>query len=330
MLDLFFRKYAWTANLALLFLAAWFSARIVNTVVGALIRPRPQADLSAQASAPARPAAVASIDDARLYHLIGADPPAQPEATPANASSAALRPRNCADPAALPVKSDLRLALVGGVLTEPRRASLASLLDLSSRETRVLAVGDRIGNAELLGLERLGAEADITHNAFKLVAVLCNEGTKEYVEADASAGSELASAGLPNLGTVPLPHPPAPGGNTMEGVRSVGNNRYEVDRKVLDNTIGDLNQIATQARIVPSFKNGVANGFKLFAIQPGSLYSAIGVENGDVLERVNGYEINSPEKALELYQKLRDSSHVTIELERNGQPIRKEYNITGP
>ena len=41
-----------------------------------------------------------------------------------------------------------------------------------------------------------------------------------------------------------------------------------------------MNQIATQARIVPSFKNGVANGFKLFSIQPGSLYSAIGVENG--------------------------------------------------
>ena len=49
-----------------------------------------------------------------------------------------------------------------------------------------------------------------------------------------------------------------------------------------------------------------------------------------MIERINGYEINSPEKALELYQKLRESSHVTIELDRNGQPVRKEYNITGP
>ena len=66
------------------------------------------------------------------------------------------------------------------------------------------------------------------------------------------------------------------------------------------------------------------------SIQPGSLYASIGVENGDVIQRVNGYEINSPEKALELYQKLRESQHVTIELERGGQAIRKEYNITGP
>ncbi len=116
----------------------------------------------------------------------------------------------------------------------------------------------------------------------------------------------------------------------MEGVRQVADNRYEIDRNVIDSTLSNLNTIATQARIVPSFKNGVANGFKLFSIQPGSIYSSIGIENGDVVQRVNGYEINSPEKALELYQKLKESGHVTIELERGGQVIRKEANISGP
>jgi general secretion pathway protein C len=123
--------------------------------------------------------------------------------------------------------------------------------------------------------------------------------------------------------------PPAPGGK-LEGIRQVSENRYELDRKVIDTTLGDLNRVATDARIVPSFKNGVANGFKLFSIRPGSLYSSIGIENGDVVQRVNGYEINSPEKALELYQKLKESSNVTIEVERRGQVIRKEYNIAGP
>ena len=109
----------------------------------------------------------------------------------------------------------------------------------------------------------------------------------------------------------------------------MADNRYEVDRKYIDDTLSNLNNVATQARIVPSFKNGVANGFKLFSIQPGSLYSAIGVENGDVIQRINGFEINSPDKALEVYQKLRESSHITIDIERNGQIVRKEYNVTG-
>jgi general secretion pathway protein C len=327
MLDLFFRKYAWTANLLLLFVASWFTARMVNTFVGALIRPRPHADLSAPA-APPRQLTPLAFDDTKLYHLIGVEPPAEPQTAVAQAPK---RPQNCADPGAQPVKTELRLSLVAGVLAEVPRYSLATIADGSSRENHVLGVGDRIGNAEILGLQRIRTDGDITGNAFKMVAVICNDGTKEYVESDSSmeSGTGLAS-GLPNLGTAPLPRPnfPGPGASSMEGVRAVGNNRYEIDRKVIDSTLSDLNQIATQARIVPSFKNGVANGFKLFSIQPGSLYSAIGVENGDVIQRVNGYEINSPEKALELYQKLRESSHVTIELERNGQPIRKEYNIT--
>jgi general secretion pathway protein C len=329
MLDLFFRKYAWTANLLLLLLAAWFSARIVNTLVGAVIRPRPQADLTVPAPAGPRAAAPLALDDGKLYHLLGVEPPAQ--VAEAGAAPAARRPQNCADAAARPVRSELRLSLVAAVLADPARASLATIADLSTRENKVVGVGDRIASAELLGLERLRPDGvDLTGNAFRVVAVICNEGTKEYVEPDAGPAGEVAAAGLPNLGTAPLPRPPGPPGAPMDGVRTVGNNRYEIDRKVIDTTLSDMNQIATQARIVPSFKNGVANGFKLFSIQPGSLYSSIGVENGDVIQRINGYEINSPEKALELYQKLRESSHVTIELERNGQPVRKEYSITGP
>ena len=80
---------------------------------------------------------------------------------------------------------------------------------------------------------------------------------------------------------------------------------------------------------MPSFKNGAANGFKLFSIQPNSLYASIGIENGDVIQRVNGYEINSPEKALELYQKLRESRHVTIELERGGRVRPQGVNSIG-
>ncbi len=327
MLDLFFRKYAWTANLLLLFVAAWFTARMVNTLVGAVIRPRPQADLSSPAPAP-RQAPPLVLDDTKLYHLIGVEPPAEPDTSVAVVSR---RPQNCADPDAQPVKSDLRLSLVGGVLNTIPRYSLATIADATGNETHVLGVGDRIASAEILGLERIRTDGDITGNGFKLVAIICNEGTKEYVESDSSVsvGTTVASA-VPNLGVAPVPRPGTPVASPMEGVRPVGPNQYQIDRKVIDSTLGDLNQIATQARIVPSFKNGVANGFKLFSIQPGSLYSAIGVENGDVIQRVNGYEINSPEKALELYQKLRESSHVTIELERNGQPVRKEYNIAGP
>ena len=57
MLDLFFRKYAWTANLVLLFAAAWLSAKTVNTLVGAVITElTPNVQISIEAGSIARTA----------------------------------------------------------------------------------------------------------------------------------------------------------------------------------------------------------------------------------------------------------------------------------
>ena len=75
------------------------------------------------------------------------------------------------------------------------------------------------------------------------------------------------------------------------------------------------------------FKDGKAQGFKLFSIRPGSLYSKIGIQNGDIVQRINGYEMNSPDKALEIYQKLRDANRIEVELERRGETVRKTYSI---
>lgn len=331
MLDLFFRKYAWTATLALLFAAAWLSAKTVNTLAGVAIRPTPQVDLGAVAGPPPRPSLPATLDVDGLYRLIGQEPPRAPAEDAAAQGPTA--PQNCEDPRAAPSRSDLRMQLVAGVIAERARFSLATLADLDTRETHVLGVGDRMGDVRLLGVERVRDDQDATGNGFRVVAVVCNAGTKEYLDFEPASG-EGAS---PTLGYAPVPPPsrgPAPAppgrGGRMDGVRQVADNRYDIDRSVIDQTLSNLNTIATQARIVPSFENGVANGFKLFSIQPGSLYASIGVENGDVIQRVNGYEINSPEKALELYQRLREAAHVTIELKRGGQVIRKEYNISGP
>jgi general secretion pathway protein C len=332
MLDLFFRKYAWTANLALLFAAAWLSAKTVNALVGVLIRPRPEVDLSSVSAPPPRPQLPVSLDTDALYRLIGQQPPKPVEV---QAPQAAPTPRNCEDVRAAPTKSDLRMQLVAGVIADRPRNSLATVNDLTTRETHVLGVGDELGAVRLLSVERVRDDRDATGNGFRVVAVICNGGAKEYL--DFEPGSGTATAEAPgNLGVTPLPPPrapitgPIPPGAKIEGVRQLADNRYEIDRATLDQTLGDLNKIATQARIVPSFENGAANGFKLFSIQPGSLYANIGIENGDVVQKVNGYEINSPEKALELYQKLKESGHVSIQLKRGGQVITKEYNISGP
>jgi len=327
MLEVFLKKYSWTANLVLLFAAAWLLAKTVNTALGAVIRPTPSIDVaSLPASAPAAPL-VAALDVEKLYPLFGLQPPAAP--TP-GAPEAPPPPRTCTDVRAPPVATSLRAQLVGAIVADEPRWSTAVVVDTSSRETRTYGIGETVLGSTLLSVERLRDERDATGRGFRVVAIVCHDGQKQYIDFETGGGGPnvgVAAAPLPPFAAAP---PRADDSIPPDGIRKVADNRYEVKKSVIDGTLSNLNNVATQARIVPSFKNGVANGFKLFSIQPGSFYSAIGVENGDVIQKINGYEMNSPDKALEIYQKLHDAQHITMDIERNGQIVRKEYNISGP
>ena len=46
-----------------------------------------------------------------------------------------------------------------------------------------------------------------------------------------------------------------------------------------------------------------------------------------MIKRINGYDLNSPEKALEIYSKLKESSRIDIEVDRNGTAVKKTYNV---
>ena len=62
-------------------------------------------------------------------------------------------------------------------------------------------------------------------------------------------------------------------------------------------------------------------------VRPGSLYTNLGIRSGDILKSVNGEEVTSPTKALELYEKLKTSDNVTLDIERRGRKATYEYNI---
>ena len=116
-------------------------------------------------------------------------------------------------------------------------------------------------------------------------------------------------------------------GNKESGIAKVSETEYTIEQEEINDVMGNLSKVATQARIVPSFKNGKPNGFKLFSIKPGSLYTKIGLRNGDVVQRINGYDMDSPDKALEVYQKLQDSKSITVEIQRRGKPMTMSYSI---
>jgi general secretion pathway protein C len=297
------QRWSWAALLAAAALCALLSARIVNTFAAAAIAPKPSLVLSgSQPGARGPEAPHVELNGDKLADAFGIPrppPPLDPTAAPVP-----VAPVGRPDWSAVPVRSALRGVLVGTAIADPSRWSLCQLTNGDTNETLVYAVGDHFLAARIYRVE-------------KDRVLLDNEGRNEYIDNSAAGAS-------PNLGVAPVPPPPSGGG---DGVKQLSENNYSVSKKEIDKALNNLSELATQARIVPSFKNGVSNGFKLFSIVPDSLYSKIGVQNGDVIHKINGYEMNSPDKALEIYQKLRDATRIEIELERRGETVRKQYSI---
>ena len=112
-----------------------------------------------------------------------------------------------------------------------------------------------------------------------------------------------------------------------DGIKKVGENRFAVDRDLVDQLMKNPLLASRGARIIPSIKNGKANGFKLYAIRPSSLYAKIGLRNGDTIQAVNGFELTSADKALEVYTKLKEASNLSVSVTRRGKPITLSYQI---
>ena len=91
--------------------------------------------------------------------------------------------------------------------------------------------------------------------------------------------------------------------------------------------VGDPGLVAKQARIVPSSKDGKPNGFKMYAIRPNSAFAQIGFQNGDTINAINGFEITSMDRALEVYTNVKSASSLSIEVTRRGQPVTMQYKI---
>jgi general secretion pathway protein C len=302
-MELWLQRYSWAPTLVAALIGAYLSARIVNTLAATVIAPKPALLQQSVGSSPQAASLVpprVELEGEKLAKLFDVPLP-----KPATAGDLPETPQSQKvwGPA---VRSSLHAVLVGTAVANPPKYSLCQLTNTDANETLVYAVGDKFMAARIYAIERERVLVD-------------NDGRNEFIDNSAAAPM--------NLGVAPMPPPGVPGAQDQGGVRQLSDNQYVVSRTELNGALSNLSQLATQARIVPSFKNGVANGFKLFSIVPDSLYSKIGIQNGDVIRRINGYEMNSPDKALEIYQKLRDANRIEIEVERRGDTLRKSYSI---
>jgi general secretion pathway protein C len=316
-IDTYFKQYFWTFHLVLIALAAFLIARTVNAfVAGALVTPAE----AIAAAAPADPNKMnsgpktdngATIDaflNRNIFKAAREDLTPEPEAAPVDTGVVDM---NVCD------RSAMGAGLIATVVAVDPVDSIAVFEDRAKKEPVTLRNGEKLlEEAELIAIE------------WRRVLVKHNGRCEEFSLEEEDPSKVIASNVPPVMeATPPAGDAPPVDSELGKDIKKVSESEYEIPRKEIEGVLSNLNTVATQARIVPSFHNGKANGFKLFSIRPGSLYSKIGIQNGDIVQRINGYEINSPDKALEIYSKLKDAQSITVDLVRRGKSQTLSYQI---
>ncbi|WP_301340502.1 type II secretion system protein GspC [Corallococcus exercitus] len=272
-------------SVLLVFSCALTAALLVNQGIAVLVVPGLRdtwAAAPARSNAPPAPA----LDATRLAQLTGlsfvtgvmVDPDRPPD----------LR------------RSTLGIRLLGTLVSQDPRWSMASIHELPAGSARSLMLSDTIQGARVFAIERERI-------------LLLVDGRLEYIDGTGSVA--------------PVPVNIQPGAALGRGIRETGAETYAVPREDVTEALTHLDELMMQARVVPSFRDGRTVGFKLFSIREGSLYSRLGLRNGDVLQRINGLDLDSPDKALEAFHTLRDARRVELQIERGGAPVRKVFDV---
>lgn len=281
--------------LAALTAAAFAVAHLINAFVSeALIVP---ADLRQEA---ARSAGVpqAPIQMGRLVEEIlaselfaSARPPAErgsPEAAVANER---------------PLDAAKKIKLVGTVVGEGLSA-LAIVEDLRSKKQILYHLYERIPEVgQIMEVRRDG--------------IMIHEGgQREFL--DLAVMKVEAAPGPPSA---VAPAPPSAQRSTASAVR------LTLDRRVVAQGVADVPRLLSQAQAAPFYQEGRLDGWRIESLKPDSFYEKIGLQAGDVLQRVNGVEIRDPGMMLTLFQQVKDERSVKLDLLRNNQRTTLTYDI---
>lgn len=205
-----------------------------------------------------------------------------------------------------PVLTQLPIKLEGTLVHANPRKSIATIVIQSKNSSKSYMVDDDMeGMGRIVRVERR-----------KVIFRNSSNQRLEYVEIP----KETAVAfGARN----PAPQSAGP-------IKQSGEFNFTVSRQEVEKHLSNLGAVLNQARMVPNIVPGTGGrvqGFRFVSIQPDSIFSKLGFKPMDVITSVQGEPVNSPTKAMELYNALRTEDNIKITINRNGRDETIEYNV---
>jgi general secretion pathway protein C len=212
-------------------------------------------------------------------------------------------PPQSAATAAIPPASVSDLTLLGTAVGSFRE-TFALVVKGSSHEERVFKLGENVFSAgPLVSVKKDVAEILV---GGKRVKILTPTAAAAASTAQTAMMMPAQQSGL---------------------AAQTGAGNFVIDQRALNASLDNIGQAMTDARLLPSIREGKVEGFRASEVKPQGIFGTVGIKNGDVLLRMNDFPIDSPEKAIQSFASLKGQSRIKLDLIRDGQPMTFNYDI---
>jgi len=219
-----------------------------------------------------------------------------------------------------PPKCTGKLRLVGSVMSPGYPDwSFAAIAGESDGKTMLYREGSTVGASRVLAVYPSSVVVSASSGACQLL--MFEEDDKRMVRVPPPAQKPVArnasasrNAGLSNE-------------DLNEGIRKISDTKFNIQRSLVDKALANQGSLMKAARVIPYEENGRIVGVKLYGIRRMNLLGRLGIRNGDMLRTINGFDMTSPDTALEAYSRLRSADKLTLAIKRQHREMTVEYNI---
>ena len=199
-----------------------------------------------------------------------------------------------------------KLTLIGTVAAEHK--SLAVIQE--GRDVKIYRLGEEVPG---------GGTLDEVGRNFAIIQY--RDGSRETL----TLTPEMATAAT---AAEPSPAPAAAQqAESPYSIRAIGENQWVIPKESAEAARSNLNELLRQSRMEPRIVNGQTQGFIVRMIRPNTFLDMLGIQRGDILLEINDINLDSPEKALQIFQQLREATRIDVGLLRGGQRMTFEYEI---
>lgn len=318
-MNIVLRKYFWAVVLVALACVAYFIASGINQFVGAAFMGDETADTGI--AGPRRPPSRSLFASRRradgilkrnlFDHTLGPQ-----DGRSQQDDSASRLP---SDTSGVPPKCEGAVDLVSTVVSDDPEWSFAALN--GGGKTMLYRIGQEIEGKQIARItwQYVFLQSGASECYLAMFDPATTPGSRPPSAGGAvasSAAGDSASTGDQALDQV-----------IDQSIEKVSENEYSVERSLVDRLLENQATLMRTARILPHEENGAVTGFKIYGVRRSSLLGKIGLHNGDIIHSINGYDMTSPDKALEAYARLRTADRLTVRITRRGQQLNMDYNI---